>query len=55
MYDSKFPSESRSLSPEKRVLRWLRKRISPYCWGQSNPDKNPTSRSPTSVSSRLPG
>ena len=39
MYDSKLSSESRSRSPEKQVLGWLRKRISPYGWGWSKPDK----------------
>ena len=27
---------SSRISPEKRVLAWIRKRIHPYCWGTSD-------------------
>ena len=31
-----YISNSSRISPEKRVLAWIRKRIHPYCWGKSD-------------------
>ncbi len=40
MYNSKKRSSSTSRkSPEHRIRPWLRARIHPYCWGQSDRNK----------------